>query len=259
MSLKQLLSVEGKTVLITGGSRGLGLQIAEGFGEMGAHVVLSARKAGELEEAAAHLKTLGIEARTIVNDLVQYDTLPELVAQAKGWKGQIDVLVNNAGAAWGAPAEDHSAEAWHKIVDLNLNALFRLTQIVARECMIPRREGKIINISSIAGLRSIMPRATRKSTVAYDASKAAVIALTRSLATEWGRYNINVNGIAPGPFPSGMNRLGNEWEAELKAAIPLGRVGGPEDLKGAAVFLASEASRFVQGHTIVVDGGRTIC
>lgn len=259
MSLKDLLSVEGKTVLITGGSRGLGLQIAEGFGEMGAHVVLSARKAAELEVAADHLKSLGIPARTIVNDLVQTETLPDLVAKASASSSGIDVLVNNAGMAWGASAEDVPTDSWNKVMDLNLNALFRLTQLVAREHMIPRRAGKIINIASIAGLRSILPRPYRAPTAGYDASKAAVIALTRSLATEWGRYNINVNAIAPGPFRSRMNPLDGPWGDEIRAAIPLARVGGPQDLKGAAVFLATEAASFIQGHTLVVDGGRTVC
>lgn len=259
MSLKELLNVEGKTVLITGGSRGLGLQIAEGFGEMGALVVLSARKTDELRNAAEHLKTMGIRARTIVNDLMRTDTLADFVAQAQGDSGRIDVLVNNAGVAWSAPSEDHPIEGWNKVMELNVNALFRLTQLVARECMIPRRKGKIINIASIAGLRSILPQPNRPLTSSYHTSKAAVIALTRSLAAEWGRYNINVNAIAPGPFPTKMNSLDGAWGDELRAAIPLGRVGGPEDLKGAAVFLASEAARFVQGHTLVVDGGRTIC
>lgn len=259
MSLKELLSVEGKTVLITGGSRGLGLQIAEGFGEMGANVVLSARKAGELEEAAAHLKSLGINASIVVNDLVRTDTLPELVNAARAVSGQIDVLINNAGSVWGAPAEDCPPDGWNNVMELNLNALFRLTQMVARDCMIPRRAGKVINIASIAGLRSVLPRPHRPSTASYDASKAAVIALTRSLATEWGRYNVNVNAIAPGPFRTQMNPLDGVWGNDLRAAIPLGRLGGPEDLKGAALFLASEASSFVQGHTLVVDGGRTVC
>ncbi|MGH6627431.1 MAG: SDR family oxidoreductase [Burkholderiaceae bacterium] len=258
-TLVERLRLDGQTVLVTGASRGLGLQMAEGFGEMGAQVVLTARNEEDLAQARAQLAERGIQARIVAGNVTDEAFLPELLRSAGSLNGRIDVLVNNAGAAWGGPAEDVPRKGWDKVMELNLNALFRLTQVVGREFMIPRRMGKVINIASISGLRSIVPNPSRPSTVAYDTSKAAVIALTRSLATEWGRYGINVNAIAPGPFPSQMNTLAGDWEAQLKAAIPLGRFGGAEDLKGAAVFLASEAASFVHGHTLVVDGGRTCC
>ncbi|WP_418320119.1 SDR family oxidoreductase [Piscinibacter sakaiensis] len=258
-TLAERFRFDGQTVLITGGSRGLGLQMAEGFGEMGARVVLSARGADELAQAKAMLASRGVDAEIVPGSLAEEAFVPELVSAACAATGRIDVLVNNAGAAWGGAAESLPRKGWDKVMDLNLHALFRLTQAVARELMIPRRHGKIINIASIAGMRSILPHPERPSTVAYDTSKAAVIALTRALATEWGRFNINVNAIAPGPFPSQMNSLSGAWEAQLRAAVPLGRFGGAEDLKGAAVFLASEAASFVHGHTLVVDGGRTCC
>ncbi len=256
MGVKDLFDLSGKTALITGGSRGLGLQIAEAFGEVGAKVAITARKQGELDEAAARLSKQGVEALTIAGDLSKFDTIPGMVDKAVERYGTIDILVNNAGATWGAPAEEHPAEAWHKVMNLNLNAMFFLSQEVGRRCMIPRQKGKIINMSSVAGLRA---HGSGMTTIAYTTSKAAVLHLTHALAAEWGKYGINVNALCPGFFPSKMSRgLLEVIGDEVVAHTPLGRLGGDEDLKGIAVYFASEASRHVTGQHIAIDGGASL-
>lgn len=256
MSVKQLFDMTGKVALITGGSRGLGLQMAEALGEMGAKVAITARKAAELEEAAAHLRTQGVEVDVFVNDLAELDSLPGLVDRVVGRFGPIDILVNNAGATWGAPAEDYPAEAWNKVMRLNVDGTFFLTQRIGKQCMIPRRSGKIINIASIAGLMGNPPQMT---TIAYNTSKGALVNFTRALAAEWGKYNINVNAICPGFFPSKMSKgLLEKLEQQVLELTPLRRLGGNEDLKGAVVYLASEASRHVTGQYLAVDGGASI-
>jgi NAD(P)-dependent dehydrogenase (short-subunit alcohol dehydrogenase family) len=190
---------------------------------------------------------------TIVNDLQKTDRIPALVDEVIRGLGPIDILVNNAGATWGAPAADYPDEAWHKVMNLNVNAPFFLAREVGKRCMIPRQKGKIITIASVAGLKGMGAGVT---TVAYNTSKAAAINLTRALAGEWGQYNINVNAICPGFFPSKMSAglLSTIGEAVI-ARSPLKRLGGEEDLMGAVVFLASEASRHITGQYIAVDGG----
>jgi NAD(P)-dependent dehydrogenase (short-subunit alcohol dehydrogenase family) len=259
MSIKTLFDLSGKVALITGGTRGLGLQMAEALGEMGARIVISARKPAELAAAATHLRGQGIEVQTVVNDLGALDAQPwvSLVDAALEHFGTLDILVNNAGTVWGAPAEEHPAEAWHKVMNLNVNAMFFLSQEVARRVMIPQRSGKIINIASIAGIIANDPP-SQVYTSAYITSKTAVIGQTRALAAEWGRYNLNVNAICPGYFPSKLAKGLDRVAEQIKANTPMQRIGGAEDLKGAAVFLASEASRHVTGHALPVDGGITI-
>jgi NAD(P)-dependent dehydrogenase (short-subunit alcohol dehydrogenase family) len=257
MSVKELFDITGKAALITGGSRGLGLQMAEALGEMGARVAITARKPAELDAAADHLKNLGVEVVPVTNDLSKFDTIPGLVDQVVEAFGDIDILVNNAGTTWGAPAEDYPPEGWHKVMNLNLNALFFLTQEVGVRCMIPKRAGKIVNIASVAGL-SGNSMGTMK-TIAYNTSKGGVVNFTRALAAEWGKYNINVNAICPGFFPSKMSRgILEQIAPAVIAATPLHRLGGDEDLKGAIVFLVSEASRHITGQYIAVDGGVSI-
>ncbi len=253
MGVRQLFDLTGRVALVTGGSRGLGLQMARALGEMGCKVAISARKAGELAEASAELTGEGITALTVVSDLQQTETIPALVDAVVDGLGPIDVLVNNAGATWGAPAEDYPDAGWHKVMNLNVNAPFFLTREVGRRCMIPRQTGRIINIASIAGLKGMGPGVH---TIAYNTSKAAAINFTRALATEWGRYGINVNAICPGFFPSKMSEglLDSIGEAVI-ARTPLGRLGGDEDLMGAVVFLASAASRHITGQYLAVDGG----
>lgn len=253
MSVKQLFQLDGQVALITGGSRGLGLQMAEALGEMGCQVAISARKADELAEAKKHLESKGITVQTVVSDLQKTERIPALVDEVVSDLGPIDILVNNAGATWGAPAEDYPDEAWHKVMNLNINAPFFLSREVGRRCMIPRQRGKIITIASVAGLKGMGPGVH---TVAYNTSKAAAINFTRALASEWGRYNINVNAICPGFFPSKMSEgLLEKIGDAVIARTPLKRLGGEEDLMGAVVFLASEASRHITGQYIAVDGG----
>jgi NAD(P)-dependent dehydrogenase (short-subunit alcohol dehydrogenase family) len=253
MSVRDLFTLEGKTALITGGSRGLGLQMAEALGEMGAKVAITARKQNELDAAAAQLKKQGIESLTVAGDLSKFDTIPAMVAKVMERFGAIDILVNNAGATWGAPAEDYPVDGWNKVINLNLNAMFFLTQEVGKRAMIPKRAGKIVNIASIAGLSGNPPG---MGTIAYNTSKGGVVNFTRALAAEWGKYSINVNAICPGFFPSKMSQgLLEKMEQAVIAMTPLHRLGGEEDLKGAIVFLASEASRHVTGQYLAVDGG----
>lgn len=255
MSVMKLFDLTGKVVLITGGSRGLGLQMAEAMGDMGAKVALTARKQHELDAAAEHLQARKVEVLTVAGDLSQFDTIPDMVEKVVSHYGTIDVLINNAGTTWGALAEEYPPEAWRKVMGLNVDALFFITQEVARRCMIPRQSGKVINIASIAGLRG----QTAMNTIAYNTSKGAVVNFTRALAAEWGKYNINVNAICPGFFPSRMTDGVLETLGERTVSMaPLGRMGGEEDLKGAAVFFASEASRHVTGQYLAVDGGTSI-
>jgi NAD(P)-dependent dehydrogenase (short-subunit alcohol dehydrogenase family) len=255
MSIKTLFDLSGKTALITGGSRGLGLQIAEALGEQGASLVLSARKEDELQEAVAHLQGMGIAASWIAADGAKDGDVRQLAAEAIKRLGHIDILVNNAGATWGAPAEDHPIEAWDKVMNLNIRGLFLLTQAVGKHSMIPRKYGRVINVASIAGLGG-NPPGTMK-TLAYNTSKGAVVNFTRTLAGEWGAYGITVNALAPGFFPSKMTKgvLKQFGEDELARSAPLQRIGDDEDLKGAALLFASDAGKHITGQILAVDGG----
>jgi NAD(P)-dependent dehydrogenase (short-subunit alcohol dehydrogenase family) len=252
---QELFSLAGKTALVTGGSRGLGLQMAEALGEQGARVVLSARKQDELDEAVAHLASRGIDASAIAADLADDAQVQPFVDEAIKRLGHIDILVNNAGASWGAPAEDYPVEAWDKVMNLNIRSIFLVTQAVGKASMIPRRYGRIINISSIAGLAGNPPNTMK--TIAYNTSKGAVVNFTRTLAGEWGRYGITVNSIAPGFFPSKMTKgvLATFGEEVLAKDAPLGRIGDDEDLKGATILFASDAGKHITGQTLAVDGG----
>jgi gluconate 5-dehydrogenase len=253
MGVKKLFDLAGKTALVTGGSRGLGLQMAEALGEMGARVAITARKQPELDEAAARLSRQGVEVLTVAGDLSRLETIPAMIDRVLEKFGAVDVLVNNAGTTWGAPAEDYPAEGWNKVMGLNVNALFFLSQAVGKRSMIPRRAGKIVNVASVAGLAGNPPA---MQTIAYNTSKGAVVNLTRALAAEWGRHGINVNAICPGFFPSKMSQgILDRMAPAVVARTPLGRLGGDEDLKGAVAFFASEASRHVTGQCLVVDGG----
>ena len=253
-TVQQLFDLSGQTALVTGGSRGLGLQMAQALGEAGARVLLVARKRDELDEAAQRLQAQGIEAQWIVADCAQQADLQRLGAEALQRLGAVDVLVNNAGAAWGAPAEEHPVEAWDKVMNLNVRGYFLLSQYLARHCMIARRRGSIINLASIAGLGG-NPRGMH--TIAYNTSKGAVLNFTRALAAEWGPHGIRVNAICPGFFPSRMTRgtLEALGEERLAAHAPLGRLGDDEDLKGLTLLLASAAGKHITGQWLAVDGG----
>ncbi len=255
MAGKNLFDLSGKTALITGGSRGLGLQMAEALGGYGAKLLLSARKADELRQAQLHLRKSGIDADWVAADGSKDADIGMLAEAAMEKLGHVDILINNAGASWGAPAEDYPAEAWDKVFDLNVRGLFLLTQQIGKRSMIPRKYGRIINIASIAGLRGNPPGAMQ--TIAYNTSKGALVNFTRTLAGEWGRYGITVNALAPGFFPSKMSQgliqaLGEE---ALIGNSPLQRLGDDEDLKGAALLFASDAGKHITGQILAVDGG----
>jgi NAD(P)-dependent dehydrogenase (short-subunit alcohol dehydrogenase family) len=252
---RKIFDLDGRTALITGGSRGLGLQIAEALGGFGARLLLSARKESELTAACAHLRERGIDVTAVAADSAKSDSIDTLVQASLDALGHVDILVNNAGATWGAPAEDHPLEAWDKVFDLNVRGMFMLTQQIGKRSMIPRKSGRIINVASIAGLRG--NASASMNTIAYNTSKGAVVNFTRTLAGEWGRYGITVNALAPGFFPSKMThglieKLGEE---RLIGNAPLRRLGDDEDLKGAAVLFASDAGKHITGQILAVDGG----
>lgn len=257
MNVKQLFDLQGRVALVTGGSRGLGLQMAEALGEMGARLALTARKKDELDEAVAHLKERGIEATAWVCDLGKRDQVAPMIEGVLAKLGKIDILVNNAGATWGAPAEDHPLEAWDKLVNLNLTGTFLASQLAAKKSMIPSKWGRIVNIASVAGLSASDPRVVK--TVAYNATKHGVVGLTRQCAAEWGEHGITVNAICPGFFPSKMTKSTLDTLGRLVLeTTPTRRLGNDEDLKGLVVLLASEASRHITGQAIAVDGGASI-
>jgi len=257
MDVKQLFDLKGRVALVTGGSRGLGLQMAGALGEMGARLALTARKKDELDAAVAQLKARGIEATAWVCDLGRREQIAPVVEQILAKLGKVDILVNNAGATWGAPAEDHPLEAWDKLVNLNLTGTFLASQLVAKKSMIPAKWGRIINVASVAGLSASDPRVVR--TVAYNATKHGVVGLTRQCAAEWGEHGITVNAICPGFFPSKMTQAALGASGKLVIEVtPTRRLGNDEDLKGLVVLLASEASRHITGQAIAVDGGASI-
>ncbi|WP_119286699.1 SDR family oxidoreductase [Azohydromonas sediminis] len=249
----QLFDLSGRTALVTGGSRGLGLQIAEALGEAGAKVMLTSRKAADLEEAAAELSTKGIDARWVAADASRPDEIRRVVDETLQRLGHVDILVNNAGATWGAPAEDHPLEAWDKVMNLNVRSVFLFSQAVGKASMIPRRYGRIINVASIAGLGG----SAEMKFIAYGTSKGAVVNFTRTLAGEWGPYGITVNALAPGFFPSKMTKgvLEQFGVDNLAASAPLRRIGDDDDLKGAALLFASAAGKHITGQILAVDGG----
>jgi NAD(P)-dependent dehydrogenase (short-subunit alcohol dehydrogenase family) len=253
---RRLFDLDGRTALVTGGSRGLGLQIAEVLGDFGARVLLSARKQDELAEAQAKLRARDIDADWFAADGSKPAEITALVDAALSRLGHLDILVNNSGASWGAAAEDHPIEAWDKVFDLNVRGLFLLTQAIGKRSMIPRRSGRVLNIASIAGLRG---NPGGMQTIAYNTTKGAVVNFTRALAAEWGRYGINVNALAPGFFPTKMSqvviqRIGAQ---ALGAAAPLGRIGDDQDLKGATLLFTSDAGKHITGQILAVDGGCT--
>jgi len=252
-----LFELTGKTALVTGGSRGLGLQMAHALGEAGARVMLAARKADELEAATADLQATGIDARWVAADCAVESDLDKLVTETLQRMGDIDILVNNAGATWGAPAQEHPVAAWDKVMALNVRGYFLLSQQVAQRSMIGREGGaggRIINVASIAGLGGNPPGMT---TIAYNTSKGAVLNFTRALACEWGQYGIRVNAICPGFFPSKMTAgtLAALGEERIAASAPLQRLGDEEDLKGITLLFASDAGKHITGQWLAVDGG----
>jgi NAD(P)-dependent dehydrogenase (short-subunit alcohol dehydrogenase family) len=255
-SIKTLFDLTGKTALITGGSRGLGLQIAEALGEQGAKLVLSSRKAPDLEKAQAQLAGKGIKADWIAADNAKDDDVARLADEAMKKLGRVDILVNNAGATWGALTEDHPVDAWDKVMNLNIRSIFLLSQRIGKKSMIPNKYGRVINLASIAGL---FGSSSEMQTIAYNTSKGAVVNFTRSLAGSWGRYGITVNALAPGFFPSKMTKgiIAEVGVDKLSEGVPLRRIGDEDDLKGAALLFASDAGKHITGQILAIDGGLT--
>jgi NAD(P)-dependent dehydrogenase (short-subunit alcohol dehydrogenase family) len=228
--------------------------MAEGLAEMGANLVLCARKIDRCQQAAEDFQKLGVKTLALACDVRDPASIRAVADAAVDRFGRIDILINNAGTSWGALTEEMTLEQWNKVIETNLTGTFLFSQAVGK-IMISQRRGKIINIASVAGLRGSAPSF---SAIGYSTSKAGIIMFTRDLACKWGMHNIQVNAIAPGWFPTDMSeKLMERNKESFLAAIPLGRFGGPQDLKGAAIFLASDASNFVTGHTIVVDGGQS--
>ena len=254
MNVKQLFDLTGRVAIISGGSMGLGLQMAEGLAEMGANLVLCARKKERCEQAAETLSRNRVQTLALGCDVRDKAAVHRVVEETLARFGRIDILINNAGTSWGSPIEEMTLEQWDKVLSTNLTGTFLFCQAVGK-AMTAQASGKIINIASVAGLGGA---SADLQAIGYHASKGGVIAFTKDLACKWAPHKIQVNAIAPGWFPTHMS----EWIVEhrkdsLLAKIPLGRFGGDHDLKGAAVFLASDASAYVTGHVLVVDGGQT--
>ena len=252
-TIQQLHDLSGRTALVTGGSRGLGFQMAQALGEAGARLLISARKADELTHAVSRLREQGISADWVVADAADEAGALALADAAMATLGHVDILVNNAGTTWGAPAEDHPTAAWDKVMDLNVRGLFLVSREIAKRSMIPRSRGRIVNTASIAALGGSL----EMQAAAYHASKGAVASLTRALACEWGRHDITVNAILPGVFPSRMAKhlVSGDTGARIAAALPLRRLGDDEGLKGAVLLFASDAGKHITGQLLAVDGG----
>ncbi|WP_066174763.1 SDR family oxidoreductase [Bacillus marinisedimentorum] len=253
MHVMDLFSLKGKTAIVTGGGRGLGAQIAEGFAEAGADVVVCSRKLEACEETAERLKENGGKTLALKCDVTNPDDVKNVVDETLSAFGKIDILVNNSGASWGAPVEEMPLEAWNKVMNVNATGTFLMSQ-AAGKVMIQQKSGKIINIASVAGLGGADSRFLNA--IGYNASKGAVVTFTKDLAVKWGPHGINVNAIAPGFFPTKMSKDVLKFGGDrILEATPLGRFGSDAELKGAAVFLASDASSYVQGDILSVDGG----
>src|SRR5712692_6604937 len=254
MNIKKLLDLSGRVAIITGSSVGLGRQMAEGLAEMGANLVLCARKKERCEQAAEEMRLLGVKTLALGCDVKNPNDVQAVVDATVSQFGRIDILINNAGTAWGAPVEEMRLEQWNKVIETNLTGTFLFSQ-AAGKFMIRQRKGKIINIASVAGLGGSPPEFQA---IGYHASKGGVITFTKDLACKWGMHNIQVNAIAPGWFPTNMSEVMIERNREMfLKSIPAGRFGNENDLKGAAVFLASDASDYVTGHVLIVDGGQS--
>jgi NAD(P)-dependent dehydrogenase (short-subunit alcohol dehydrogenase family) len=254
-TLTELFNLSGRIAIVTGGSRGLGLEMAEGLAEAGAALMLCARRAEWLTPAIDGLRKRGVQVDGMFCDVAKPQDVQAVVNRTLETYGRVDILINNAGVSWGAEPEEMPLDKWQKVIDINLTGAFLFAQAAGRE-MLKRQFGRIINVSSIAGIHASV---RGPHYVGYAASKAGMMGLTRELAATWGRHGIRVNAIAPGFFHS---RLADPAiaiaEPAIKATSPLPRVGDAGELKGVVVFLAADASNYITGQVIVVDGGRTI-
>jgi gluconate 5-dehydrogenase len=252
--VKELFDLTGKTAIITGGGRGLGKQIAEAYAESGVNVVLCSRKVEACQQTAERLQSIyGVKTAALPCDVTNPEDVQAVVDETMNKMGRIDILVNNSGASWGASAAEMPLDAWKKVIDVNVTGTFLMSQAVGKK-MIEQKSGKIINIASIAGLGGTDP--DYLDAIGYNTSKGAIITFTKDLAVKWGPYHIHVNAIAPGFFPTKMSKVVIEKGKDYWLShTPLRRFGNEDDLKGAAIFLASKASDYVTGDVILVDGG----
>jgi NAD(P)-dependent dehydrogenase (short-subunit alcohol dehydrogenase family) len=255
MNSKDLFSLQGKTAIVTGGGRGLGEQIATAFADAGANVVICSRNLETCQQISEELKAKGVRSLALKCDVSHSEEIQYVVDETLKEFGCIDILVNNSGISWGAPALEMPADKWDKVMNINLRAVFLFSQ-AAGKVMKEQRAGKIINIASVAGLGGQDP--TVMDAIGYSTSKGAVITFTKDLAVKLAPYNIHVNAIAPGFFPTKMAKPVLDYAGEkILERTPAGRFGTEDDIKGPALFLASDASNYVFGHILVVDGGTT--
>jgi gluconate 5-dehydrogenase len=255
MHVRELFDLSGRSAIVTGGGSGIGRQLALGLAEAGADVVVCARRVDRCESVAKEIERLGVRSKGLECDVRSEPCIERVVRQAREELGRIDILVNSAGIAWVASPEEMPPAEWKRVLDVNLTGTFLFCQAAGR-VMIDQGGGKIVNIASVAGLRGLP--AEILNAVGYQTSKGAVITLTQDLACKWARHGINVNAIVPGWFPTELTaRLVEKRRDALLSRIPFGRLGDEHDLKGAVVYLASAASGFVTGQTLVVDGGES--
>ena len=253
MQSSELFNLSGKVAIVTGGSRGLGKEMAVGLGEAGAKVTITARREEWLTPACEELKGLGIECLAVKADVAKPEDVERFVAETLQRWGKIDILVNNAGMTWGTPAEDMPLDKWDAVLNTNAKGTLICCQQVGKE-MMKQGGGNIINVASVTGLLAVDPRFMQA--IGYQASKAAVVVMTKQLAVEWAKYNIRVNAIAPFVYPTRMTKgIIQQGEKEIIEHIPMGRMGREGEIKGVILFLASEASSYITGQVINLDGG----
>ncbi len=255
MHVRDLFDLKGKVAIVTGGSRGVGKEIATALGEAGAKLSVTARREEWLTSAQKELEDMGIECLSVAADVSEVEGVKKMVAKTLEKWGKIDILVNNAGVVWAAPPEQMSLDKWDYVMNINARGTFICCQEVGRE-MIRQKHGNIINISSAVGVRAIDPKSGQF--ISYQASKAAINIVTKQLAVEWGPHNIRVNVIAPSFLSTRLtDALIARTGENMKRWIPLGRIGRPDEIRGAVVFLASEASSYITGQILCLDGGTT--
>jgi len=249
----EIFNLDGKTAIVTGGSRGIGKELAVGLGEMGAKVAITARRQKWLDPAREELSALGIDCLAVRADIAEPDDVRNLVDEIMSHWGKIDILVNNAGITWGAPAEDMPLDKWDNVLNVNARGTLLCCQQVGKE-MMKTGGGSIINVASVSGLMAVDPKAMQA--IGYQASKAAMVIITKQLAVEWAKHNIRVNAIAPFFFHTRMTKdITSVVEKEIIHLVPMGRLGKEGELKGAVIFLASEASSYITGQVLPIDGG----
>ncbi|PJN89701.1 gluconate 5-dehydrogenase [Bacillus sp. mrc49] len=252
-TLSDMFDLTNKTAIVTGGGRGLGKQIAMALGEAGANVVIASRNLAACKEACEELKALGVQARAFECDITSESEVDLVVQETVAQFGTIDILVNNSGTSWSGPMLDLPKEKWEKVLNVNVTGTFLFSQAVAR-IMVQQNSGKIINIASVSGLGGTFPELL--DTIAYNTSKGAVITMTKDLGVKLARHNIQVNAIAPGFFPTKITKkILEKSNYDILGKTPARRFGNEADLKGAAVFLASQASDYMVGHVLIIDGG----